>query len=845
MSALPTGRNSISTPAAVPGLSSSAAAERLIRDGRNELPQPDRRRLIDIVLKVIREPMLLLLAGAAGIYLLLGNLTEALTMCVSVLIVIGLTIYQEQKAEHALEALRELGNPSARVLRDGNPQSIDARDIVMDDVLLVSEGDRLQADARVLESFDLHVDESLLTGESVPIARPASTETAPSMLHAGTLVVRGHGSAVVTATGRSTEIGKIGVALRDTPVESTPLQLELRKLVSVFAGLALVSCLAVVVLYYSMRGSWLDALLAGITLAIANIPEEFPVVLAVFLAFGAWRIAHHNALVRRSAAIEALGATTVLCTDKTGTLTENRMQVAELQTVHVREAANSAHSPEILDLLEIAGLACPENSLDPMDRALLDMQHRAPASNVGMRAIHEYGFTPQIPAIAIAWTNGMENTLVACKGVPETLMELCRLPMEHRNPFSTALEVMGMQGLRVLAVAAAHQEHDVPLPVALQDLDFSWKGLIGFADPLRAGVAEAIAEADMAGIRVIMLTGDHVQTARAIAFQAGITHSDTVVLGAELDTANSGGVKQDRQANVYARVKPEHKLMLIRELKEAGEIVAMTGDGVNDAPALMAAHVGIAMGKRGTDVAREAAAIVLLDDNFVTIVQAIRLGRVIYDNIRRAVRYILAVHVPITGLALLPLLSGGPLILQPLHVVFLELIIDPTCSFVFEHEPAAADIMRRAPRAHHQRMLDGAMLAGSLLQGAMMFAAVLGTYAFTRAHGLPDAVSRTLVFTSLVGGNLGLILLYRQGDSLLETMRQRNPAFWAVVLMALSVLGLVTWTGFASRWFGFGVPSMAQWLLALTLPFALAGLVKGLRLETLGNTFRYRYASDP
>lgn len=808
------------------GLTASEAALRLQRDGPNSLPQPEKRSRLAIVGKVLKEPMLLLLLGATGVYLLIGDATEALLLGLSVLVVIGLTVYQEEKAEHALQALRELGNPRARVIRDGVPQSVESREVVVGDVLLVAEGDRLSADARVLESFDLQVDESLLTGESLPVARPAATTGYTELLHASTLVVRGHGTAEVVAIGAETAVGRIGVALHGIRIEQTPLQRELRRVVLLFALLAFASCVLVVGLYMATRGGWLDALLAGLTLAMANIPEEFPVVLTIFLALGAWRMAQRAALVRRMPAIEALGATTVLCVDKTGTLTENKMRVVEVLSAGESTGTDQLHSAGALSVLRIAALACPANSIDPMDVALQTAWRTSQVDGPASRPVKEYGFSPQYPVVAVAWTEPSAGVLVACKGAPETIIALCGAPAAAATVWLANVEAMAARGLRVLAVASSHRDGGDALPADVHGFAFAYAGLIGFADPLRDGVADAVAEAHAAGVRVVMLTGDHLQTARAIAAQAGIVDPGTVVLGSALEDAQGIASALRLQANVYARVKPEHKLALVRALKEAGETVAMTGDGVNDAPALMAAHVGIAMGLRGTDVAREAASIILLDDNFVTVVQAIRQGRLVYDNIRRAVRYILAVHVPITGLAVLPLLTGGPLVLLPLHVVFLELVIDPACSFVFEREPAAPDLMGRPPRPASTRMFDAATLTNSLLAGAVMFLAVLAVHGFARWQSLPDAQSGSLAFTALVAGNVSLILLYRQGDTLLKTLRMRNTAFWIVVFAALGVLGMVTWMAGPARWFGFTPPPLGMWLLALAFPPLLAAAMK-------------------
>ncbi len=820
------------------GLASAEAKARLLRDGPNVLPQPERRRRWRIVVDVLREPMLLLLLAATTVYMALGDLQEALLLGASVLLVIALTVYQEQKSERALQALRELGTPHARVLRDGAPCLLASRDLVIGDVILLAEGDRVPADARVLDETDLHADESLLTGESAPVRRavaPASAEDA--LLHASTLVVRGRGTAEVVAVGSRTAVGRIGVALRSIHAEPTPMQHEIRRVVALFALLSLASCVLVVALYLATRGGWLDAVLAGLTLAMATIPEEFPVVLAIFLALGAWRMAQHQALVRRTPAIEALGATTVLCTDKTGTLTENRMAVAALVVDGEHADLASIRTPTLRSLLETGALASQPQSHDPMDRALQDAAQRLGDTRAIRQHIREYPLSPECPAVAHAWAQQSDAVLIACKGAPETVADLCRLPPERRSSVLAEVDAMARRGLRVLAAATATWPADGPsgagdLPASMRDFEFVWRGLVGFADPLRAGVPAAVAEAQAAGVRVIMLTGDHLETARAIAHQAGIADRGDVLLGRDIDALDDDALAlRISGVNVFARVRPEHKLRLVDAFKRAGQVVAMTGDGVNDAPALMSAHVGIAMGGRGTDVAREAASIVLLDDNFVTVISAIRLGRNIYDNIRRAVHYILAVHVPITGLAILPLISGGPLVLLPLHVVFLELIIDPACTIVFEHESATDDIMRRRPRPSTERLLGARGMLGSLVQGGLMFAAVVAVYALAIADALPSPQVGALAFTSVVAGNLGLILLYRAGASVWNTLRKPNLAFWIVALMALTVVSVVTRFELPARWFGFAPPPAGLWFLALLLPLALAALLKAVQRE--------------
>ena len=824
------------------GLTSAEAGTRHLRDGSNALPHPEHRSRWAIVLSVLREPMLLLLLAATAVYLVLGDALEATLLALSVLAVIGLTIYQEQKSERALEALRELGSPRARVLRDGESRVVPAGELVVGDVILLAEGDRVPADARLLDATDLHVDESLLTGESVPLQRRIGASAEEALVHASTLVVSGHSVAEVVATGARTEVGKIGVSLRSLHVEATPMQREIRRVVLLFAGLALATGVLVTGLFLLSRGGWTDAVLAGLTLAIATIPEEFPMVLAVFLALGAWRMAQHQALVRRTPAIEALGAITVLCTDKTGTLTWNRMAVAELVAGDERANLRSTLGKSLRRLLETAALASRPDSIDPMDRALLESVARleldpsVPASE-RPALLREYPLSAACTAVTLAWRRGLD-VVAACKGAPETVAGLCNMPEEERSAVLADVDAMGRRGLRVLAVAVARWGGDASLPPSMQGFPFAWLGLVAFADPLRDGVVAAVAEARAAGIRVVMLTGDHRETARAIAEQAGIPAGAGVVEGRQIDALDDDALRQcAASTHVFARVRPEQKLRLVAALKQAGEVVAMTGDGVNDAPALLSAHVGIAMGQRGTDVAREAAAIVLLDDDFATVVRAVRLGRTIYDNIRRAVHYILAVHVPIVGLALLPLVGGGPLVLLPLHVVFLELIIDPACSIVFEREtaPASEDVMRRRPRPPTARLLGLRSLMGNLLRGGAMFAAVVAVYATGQAMSLPAAQVGALAFTALVSGNLGLIVVYRAGASLWETLRTRNVAFAVVAAGAAAMLVVVTRLPVPARLFRFEPPPLEPWLLAILLPLAVAAMLKaGLRHRAAG-----------
>nr|WP_255657277.1 cation-translocating P-type ATPase [Lysobacter lactosilyticus] len=786
------------------------AMRRLARDGPNALPDSEQRSPLRIALHAMREPMLLLLVAAGAIYLALGEPRDAILLLLSILAVVALTILQEYRAEHALRALREQASPSARVLRDGAPVLIASREVVVGDVLLVEAGDRLPADASVIEAVDLLVDESLLTGESMPIRK--SIRAGDDMrLWAGTMVVRGSGRGEVTATGTRTEFGRIGVALRDVRAPPTPLQLQMRRLARLFALLSMFSCVLMAAALFAQGTDALDALLSGITLAIATIPEEFPVVVTVYLALGAWRMSRRAVLVRRPAAIEALGSVTVLCTDKTGTLTENRMRVDNVSD----EQADAA-----LPLLAAAALAAPLHSLDPMDLAL-----RAAAQTQcdAWTPVREYPFTPARRSVGMAW-RGDGQTFVVVKGAPEAVAAACRLPTHKVAVIEASVARMARRGLRVLGVAAARVETPPESPEASP---LRWGGLIAFVDPLRDGVPAAVAQARAAGIRVVMLTGDHAATAQTIAEQAGLECTARVSPGevfADADPAAAPAALRD--TDVFARVKPEHKLRLVTLLQQQGEVVAMTGDGVNDAPALAAAHVGVAMGKRGTDVARESASIVLVDDDFTSLVHAVAEGRRIYDNLHAAVRYIMAVHVPITCLALLPAFLGVPPVLYPLHVVLLQLIIDPVCSIVFEAEPAHPDLMRRPPRPASQPILGPRDFATTALQGLAMFLPLLLTDFFARRAGLPDQQVPALDFTALVAGNVALMLTYRAGRSLLHAALAPSRQFRIAVVAALAVLIVVTRVPPAAQWLSFAPPPWPWWFVALAIPFVVAMVIR-------------------
>jgi len=810
------------------GLTQNCAAERLQEDGYNELPSSRQRTILTIALEVVREPMFLLLVACGVLYMLTGELTDALMLLGFVFVVMGITIVQERRTERALEALKDLSSPRALVIRDGKQMRIPGRDVVRGDIVLVSEGDRVPADAVLLQGINLSIDESLLTGESVPVSKVPGTGS-PEMgppggddlpfLFSGTLVTSGQGAAEVQRTGMRTELGKIGKAIHGIESEQTLLQKETGKLVRYLAAVGLTLCVIVVVAFGLSRGntadSWKEGFLAGITMAMATLPEELPVVLTIFLALGAWRISRHRVLTRRMPAIETLGAATVLCVDKTGTLTLNQMSVQQLSSeggdFEVAGQADGMLPEKFHRTLEFAVLASKRDPFDPMEKAIRQLGDRHLTGTEHLHAtwtlVHEYPLSPELLALSHVWQSPSgADYIVAAKGAPEAIADLCHFDAPQNEKLAGNVTAMAGRGLRVLAVAEGRVK-PTELPSGQHDVHFKFLGLVGLADPVRPEVPAAIQECYRAGVRVIMITGDYPVTAQSIGRQIGLNCPESVISGPELNKMSEQELAERiRVVNIFARVVPEQKLQIVNALKANREVVAMTGDGVNDAPALKAAHIGIAMGGRGTDVAREASALVLLQDDFASIVQAVKMGRRIFDNIKKAVSYIFAVHVPIAGLSMVPVFfSDWPLLLLPIHVVFLELIIDPACSVIFEAEDAEPNTMNRPPRNPTERLFNLRSVGLSLLQGASVLAVLLVVYWAAGLLGhAEDGTRRALVFTTLVVANISLILTNRSWSrTILSMFKEPNAALWWVVGGAAVMLTIVLNVPFVRELFHF------------------------------------------
>ena len=821
------------------GLSEGEAQQRLSSGGRNELLVSRPRSMLRLVREVAFEPMFLLLVACGALYMALGDVQEALMLLGFVFVVMGISFVQQRRSERSLDALRDLSSPQARVIRGGKERTVAARDLVVDDIVMLAEGDRVPADLSLMHCANLAIDESLLTGESVPVSKqaamlPHAADDSPlstndvvlTQAFSGTLVIRGTAWGRITATGERSALGRIGRSLAGIQVESTPIQKETRRVVTRIAivGLALAAALAIA--FALLRGDWLHGLLAGLTLAMAILPEELPVVLTLFLGLGAWRLAREKVLARSTPAVELLGATTVLCVDKTGTLTANRMTVRRLwseaavhDTVRDSAKAGAALLQEALHgVLEYAVLASHRRAFDPMETAIGEAGQQLLAHTEHLHTdwtlIDDYPLSPEMLAMSRVWQSpDRRERLIAAKGAPEAIVDLCHLHPERSASIADQVLAMAADGLRVLGVAQATFAAG-ELPGLQHDFDFKFLGLVGLEDPVRPDVPQAIAECQAAGIRVVMVTGDHPATAISAARQAGLSTDAPVVTGTELASLSDAELDARLVAtHIFCRVQPEQKLRLVRAFRARGDVVAMTGDGVNDAPALKAADIGVAMGARGTEVARQAAALVLLNDDFASLVTAVRYGRRVFANLRKAIVFVVAVHIPIVGLSILPVLFGWPMLLMPVHILFLQLIIDPACSVVFEAEPLEPDAMKVPPRRPDQRLFDAEVMMRGLWQGLGLLVLLLMTYAgarlITRADAGRDDMARALTFVVLVLANLALIHSNRSwGRTVWWGRALASGQFGWIALGTLALLSVVLIVPAVSRLFSFFTPTL-------------------------------------
>ena len=789
------------------GLTSAEALKRQKTYGKNELIPEKKDSFFKKIFHVLSEPMFLLLIVAAIIYFILGEPRDGALMLIFVLGIISIDVIQEWKTDRTLNALKDLSAPQVTVIRDGRQQIIASSDLVPGDLFLMEEGVKIPADGVIVKCRDLCVDESSLTGEAEGVWKCNGGEPTPGdgywrkdYCYAGTLVIQGTALVRVDKIGASTEYGKIGLNVAAAPEQPTPLQKQTRSLVKLCAIIALVLFLLVGLFTYLNLGDYtlgdriIQSLLSGITLAMAMIPEEFPVVLTVFLSMGAWRLARKHSLVRRLPSVETLGTVSVLCVDKTGTITLNQMTVQKAWAFHCQHHA----------LIETMGLGCETDAYDPMEKAML---HYAAENNIpeeelfSGELLHEYAFTNELKMMGHVWHRDGRITLAA-KGSPEAILSLCDLKDQDQAEVAREIREMSSEGLRVIAVATASFGSEEEIPPALSDCRLDLLGLIGLADPPRTSVKKDIEICAKAGIRVVMITGDNGLTAAAIAKKIGMGPCEQIISGALLNELSDEELRERvKTCAIFSRVIPEHKMRIVKAFKDNGEVVAMTGDGVNDAPALKYADIGIAMGGRGSEVSREAADLILMDDNFTTIVETIKDGRRIYDNIRKAVGYIFTIHIPIAFASLLaPFLGVRPeaLLLLPLHVVLLELIIDPTCSIILERQPAEKDIMARPPRDPRGKLVDFGIFGKSILQGVVMFAASFGTYLFMLHQNPGDpATARSMGLSVIILGNILLVqVISSDHDFAFNSLARlaKDKIMWMAFATTIAMLAVILYS---------------------------------------------------
>ncbi len=765
------------------------------KHGVNELDQSSRSPFIAALLDTLKEPMLILLFAAAILYLISGKRSDAIFMLSAIVLVSAISLYQDSKSRNALAALKQLSQPQTKVIRNGIISSVASKDVVADDAIIVEEGSLVTADAQIIYSNDFTVNESILTGESLAVEKFVNED---NKIYSGTLVTSGMAIARVTKVGNATELGKISKSLEDIKEEQTPLQIQIRNFVKKMALFGLVVFLLVWAFNFFNSRSLVDSLLKALTLAMSVLPEEIPVAFTTFMALGAWRLMKMGIIVKQTKTVETLGSATVICTDKTGTITENRMELASLYVFkNDRLYKNAEEDAEVVnDLVSTAMWASEPLPFDPMEKALHDTYKKIIATDErpDYKMIHEYPLAGRPPMMTHLFENNNGERVIAAKGAAEKIVSVCHLTDEEKAKIVGSLEELSSQGYRVLGVARASFPGN-NFPEEQEDFDFQFIGLVSFYDPPKKNMEAVFESFYKAGISVKIITGDNKATTETIASQVGFRGAEEALDGAELMKFSEQELMEKvMQVNIFTRMFPEAKLKIINALKQQQQIVAMTGDGVNDAPALKAANIGIAMGKKGSETAKSASSLILADDDLGKMVTAIAMGRRIYSNLKKAIQYIISIHIPIILTVLLPLVLGWiyPAVFTPVHVIFLELIMGPTCSIIYENEPIEANLMQQKPRPFTNTFLSWKELQVSILQGIVITAGTLGIYQYSVSNGLDENLTRTMVFTTLVIANVFLSLVNRSFYfSMLTTLRYKNNLMPFIILLTVIMLVLM------------------------------------------------------
>jgi Ca2+-transporting ATPase len=782
------------------GLSKQQVLEKRNQFGSNAMELQEERVLLNVLKEIVLEPMFILLLIACVVYFITGSYQEGIIMLISIFLVAGISIFQEYRSRNAVQALKKLSQSHVKVIRNGTEEDILIEDVVVDDIMLIEEGEIISADAVLLQARDFSINESILTGESLAVYKNTDAN-----IYRGTLVTSGNATARVTAVGVKTMFGKIGLAVKEVMVEKTPLQKQIKAFVKNMVWIGAAAFAIVITIKYFQTREILHSLMHGLTLAMSILPEEIPVAFSTFLALGAFRLLKNKIIVKQPQYVETLGAATVICADKTGTLTENKMSIAFLFDAATDTSYNTHDIKLPEQLVEYAMWSSETDPFDPMEKAIHSLYGSTTVEDKRKyhEQVHEYpiGGTPPIMTHIFQSQNSIVKSqngeyIIAAKGAPERILKQSELSSERKKQLEEQALAYARQGFRVLGVGKGIWE-GTQWPVVQDEFKFEFLGLVAFQDPPKKNIDQTIKTFNDAGIAVKMITGDYAETALAIAKQVGLNHNGNVITGAEVLKMEQHLLRSRvNETNVFARMFPEAKLKVIDALKENGEVVAMTGDGVNDAPALKAAHIGIAMGQRGSEVAKGAASLILMDDDLAHMTDAVALGRKIYDNLKKAIQYIVSIHIPIILIVMLPLLLGWAFseIFTPVHVIFLELIMGPTCSIIYENEPMEPGTMNRPPRKMSSTFLSLRQLITSIVQGLFITAGTLGIGYWGMKSGYGETLVRTLVFITLLFSNIFLTLVNRSFYySIFTTLRYRNNLVLLIIgITLLFITGILT-----------------------------------------------------
>lgn len=802
--------------------------------GSNLLQFKKENSLIKDIFHIMVEPMMILLLVAATIYLISGDTGDALFMLAAILFQASISLYQDSRSKNALEKLQDFTQPKCKVIRNGKVIEIKSEDLVIGDSLMVEEGTFISADGRIVHSNDFSVNESILTGESFAISKDKDHED--PHIYSGTTVVSGLAIVEIMAIGNETKLGKIGKGLESIQEEKTPLEIQIANFVKKMAIAGLLVFLVVWAINYSQSADFLESLLRSLTLAMSILPEEIPVAFTTFMALGAWRLMKMGIVVKQMKTVETLGSATVICTDKTGTLTENKMSLAQLYLLEssrlftVEEIAGDAER----NLIETAMWASEPIPFDPMEVALhhaykeIGEQDERP----DYKMIHEYPLGGKPPMMTHIFENHAGKRIIAAKGAPEALMAVAKLSEDQKAAIHQAIHIMAREGYRVLAVGVSDYSGDT-FPRTQQELDFEFLGLVAFYDPPKKNIQKVLQHFSEAGISVKIITGDNAATTTSIARQVGFSGYERHISGDELMQMTEPELNEAvMEYAIFTRMFPEAKLKIINALKANEQIVAMTGDGVNDGPALKAAHIGIAMGKKGTEIARQAASLILLEDDLSKMVNAVAMGRKIYTNLKKAIQYIISIHIPIILTVFVPLALGWlyPNIFSPVHIIFLEIIMGPTCSIIYENEPIEKNTMQQKPKALSVTFFNWKELSVSIVQGLAITAGTLSVYQYGVMGGYSEALTRTMVFTCLITANIFLTLINRSFYySLFTTLQYKNNLVLWIIFLTVTLSALILYVPPLTRFFEFQTPDLKQLGWAMLVGFVSVIWFEGVK----------------